>query len=325
MNEDLPMMDFPAIAYALRLYLQEAMDLLSQKLGIADPDISFDRDVQGRNATGIFDVYQFQNQTQILYVSPIALRLSKLSRIPTADLAGEIVDELYGLGEERYPEIKRYFNIKVAERGWIHWHLSDLAISAWLQRLVEGERGGRGKKEKIYSLTPPLPPTPPHSRLSQGVASQDSAIFAIQYAHARCCSLLRMAHREGAIALAEADPETTPTHWCIVSPKAIPWLTGEKKLRLVHPAERTLICSLFVLLDTLYCPLSSGRAIDWQKIALDLGQTFETFYSRCRIWGEVKTEDPSLSQARLGLFAATQPFLRLLLEDFLAVSAPLEL
>nr|WP_255512169.1 DALR anticodon-binding domain-containing protein [Planktothrix sp. FACHB-1355] len=306
------------------------MDLLSQKLGIADPDIGFDRDVQGWNATGTFDVYQFQDKTQILYVSPIALRLSKLSRIPTADLAGAIVDELYGLGEERYPEIKLYFTIKVAERGWIHWHLSDLAISAWLQGLVEGEglesqkskvksqkkkalgQGGRG--EKVASVLS-----------TEGVANQDSAIFTIQYAHARCCSLLRMAHREGAIALAEADAEMTPTHWCIVSPKPIPWLTGEKKLRLIHPAERTLISSLFVLLDTLYCPSSSGRAIDWQKIALDLGQTFETFYSRCRIWGEVKTEDPHLSQARLGLFAATQPFLRLLLEDFLAVSAPLEL
>jgi arginyl-tRNA synthetase len=52
---------------------------------------------------------------------------------------------------------------------------------------------------------------------------------------------------------------------------------------------------------------------------------FLTFYSQCRIWGEVKTATPQLAQARLGLILATQPLLHLLLQDLLGVPAPLEL
>nr|WP_275994409.1 DALR anticodon-binding domain-containing protein [Argonema antarcticum] len=232
--------------------------------------------------------------------------------------------------------------VKVVAPGLIHFQLSDLGISAWLQRLV-----GHGKS-KVKSLpcppcppcppplphspTPPLPhsPTPPlstqHSALStQYSALKESQLFAVQYAHARCCSLLRLAHREGAIALVEPDRDTSPARWSLVSPNPIPWLTSDKKLRLVHPAERALISHLFALQDNIYCPYPSGREINWEKTALTLSDLFETFYRRCRIWGEVKKEDLCLAQARLGLLVVTQTLLRLVLQDFLGVFAPLEL
>ncbi|XZN96275.1 MAG: DALR anticodon-binding domain-containing protein [Microcoleus sp.] len=67
------------------------------------------------------------------------------------------------------------------------------------------------------------------------------------------------------------------------------------------------------------------RAIDYFKLANSLSTAFQTFYSQCRIWGEVKRENLKLAQARLGLVLATQSLLRFILEELLNAVAPLEL
>ncbi|MCL1464384.1 DALR anticodon-binding domain-containing protein [Argonema galeatum] len=318
-NEGSPVAEYPAIKHLLLVWLQEAIDSIGQSLGIPAPHIPSDAVVENGVKAGTLALYQVKDETKILYVSSIALKLSKLWGIPILDLATAISEELSHSNVVQNTDSERYCMVEVIAPGLIHLQLSDLGISAWLQRLVGHGKSKvksqkskeKGDKEEIIA----------HSRLSH----PKSHIFAVQYAHARCCSLLRLAHREGAIALVEPDRDTSPAHWGLVSPNPIPWLTSDKKLRLVHPAERALICHLFALQDNLYCLYPLGREINWEKTALALSDLFETFYSRCRIWGEVKREDLCLAQARLGLLVVTQTLLRLVLQDFLGVSAPLEL
>lgn len=150
-------------------------------------------------------------------------------------------------------------------------------------------------------------------------------LFPIQYAHARCCSLLRLGHRQGLIELSDSDCQHP--NWQIIEPNPIPWLKDDPTMKscqgglwLQHPAERHLIDQLLESCDR----ISDPNLVNGVKIANTLSHAFETFYSTCRIWGEVKTQTPKLAQARLALVGVTQRVLRSLL-DRLGVMAPSEL
>ncbi|MBE8968905.1 glutamate acetyltransferase, partial [Nostocales cyanobacterium LEGE 12452] len=151
-----------------------------------------------------------------------------------------------------------------------------------------------------------------------------NSLFAVEYAHARCCSLVLLAHREGLIKLREPVPNTSPAYWDVISPNPLPWLNCDGILQLNHPDERRLIGELIQVVDNIECPDVSG-SVKWEKVALNLSQAFEKFWSNCRIWGEVKITSPELAQARLGLLMATQSVLKFVLEENLGVFAPLEL
>jgi arginyl-tRNA synthetase len=137
-----------------------------------------------------------------------------------------------------------------------------------------------------------------------------------------------MAHRDRIISIAQPDVATAPQIWSLAAPNPIPWIDDGDRLRLVHPAERSLISQLLTVLDNLY-PIFEVRnrekPINYFKLANSLSEAFQIFYSQCRIWGEVKIEQPKLAQARVGLILATQSFLRFLLENLLNAIAPLEL
>nr|WP_277922589.1 DALR anticodon-binding domain-containing protein [Coleofasciculus sp. FACHB-1120] len=142
-----------------------------------------------------------------------------------------------------------------------------------------------------------------------------SSLSKVQYIHARCCSLLRLGHREKIIQLKDSPALR------LIYPEPIPWLTADSKLQLVHPAERRLIAQLLGLLDE----LRDMNQPKWGKRAFDAAQAFETFYSECRIFGEVKTQTPHLAQARLGLVGGTRTILKFLLQHRLGILAPIEL
>jgi arginyl-tRNA synthetase len=134
-----------------------------------------------------------------------------------------------------------------------------------------------------------------------------------------------LAHWQGLIKLQDLDFKSLS--WQLVEPNPIPWLddqgtdTEQAVLRLVHPTERRLITEL---LD-FQAAISDSDQLSLVKLGNSLSKAFEQFYSSCRILGEVKTQNPRLAQARLGLVGITQAMLRSLLEDQLGVSAPVEL
>jgi len=288
-----------------------------------------------------------KNSVRVVYVSAIALKLAKTWQQTPQAIATQLAATLEPLC---YPD----FAVKVAPAGIIELEMTDAGLAVWLQRLAQ------------------IPLPVPESRIFSPVVSADR-LFPIQYSHARCCSLLRMAHRDRLISIAQPDVATAPQIWSLTAPNPIPWVDGGDRLRLVHPAEHNLISQLITVLDNLapiftncsekpvilfpvasellvaetrtqqsrvptqnnivgtrHCRLlypdgATGIDINYLKLANSLSAAFQTFYSQCRIWGEVKIETPKLAQARLGLVLATQSLLRFILEELLSVLAPLEL
>ncbi|MBD2726495.1 glutamate acetyltransferase [Nostoc sp. FACHB-892] len=256
-------------------------------------------------------LYKDRDDSRVLYISSVVLRLSKSQNRKTMELADAIASDLLKICDD-------VFSVQIVPPGWIHFELTDSTLATWLQSLIERSLGGAGEAGE-----PGEDERDEEDKANNQCAMSDS-LFAVQYAHARCCSLVLLAHREGLIKLREPVPNTSPAFWDVISPNPLPWLNGDGRLRLNHPNERRLIAELVKVVDNIECADIKG-SVKWEKVALSLSQAFENFWSNCRIWGEVKITSPELTQARLGLLMATQSVLRFVLEESLGIIAPLEL
>ncbi|QKQ72894.1 DALR anticodon-binding domain-containing protein [Nostoc sp. TCL240-02] len=258
-------------------------------------------------------LHKDRDENRVLYTSSVSLQLSKSQNRKPMELASAIASDLSRTCDD-------VFTIQIVPPGWIHFELTHSTLATWLQSLAvgslgeEGEIGGReqgageaGGEELLIIAPCPMP-----------------NLFAVQHAHARCCSLVLLAHREGLIQLKQPVTDASQGFWDVISPNPLPWLNCDETLRLNHPDELHLISELIQVLDNIECP-NISRSVKWEKVALNLSQAFENFWSNCRIWGEVKITLPELAQARLGLLMATQSVLRYVLEENLGVFAPLEL
>lgn len=222
------------------------------------------------------------NETErILYRCAIALKFAKPWQCQAIDLAERIA--------QRWRSSESDIEIEVVSPGWLQLTPSEGAIAAWLQQLVE-----------MPVLTLPNPDSP-------------GSAFPVQYAHARCCSLLRLGDREGLICLVPTDRNTNWALWHFVD--SIPWLAGEG-----HPAERALIAQIADTTDAIACDRGNG-----DKLARTLSQAFLNFDRHCCIFGKVATNAPEIGRSRLGLTLTVQAILRLLLEAKLSKPAPEEL
>ncbi len=240
-------------------------------------------------------VYAIKDLWPLRYQSAIALKLATLNPQHPTDIASEILPGL--LDSSQYGEIQ----ITITSSGLIEFQLTVQVIAAWLQQMTQT----------------PLS-TENLSFSSEGNLSE----FALQYSHARCCSLLRLAHRDRMITLAEPDFLTASPSGLFINPNPIPWLDCDGKLHFNHHTEHQLIWQLFTTLDA--CYTSFDQRV-WKNKADLLSQAFQAFYSQCRIWGEVKLKTPERSQARLGLIGVTQLILQFILQEKLNRIAPLEL
>ncbi|BAY75817.1 DALR anticodon binding domain-containing protein [Nostoc linckia NIES-25] len=265
-------------------------------------------------------LYKDRNNRKILYTSSVALQVSNSQNRKAMELASAIALHLSATCGD-------VFNVQIVPSGLIHFELTDSALAGWLQSLVE-RSGGVGKVGEAGGESIPNAQYPmPHSSLREAAptaALSTSAIFPIQHTHARCCSLVLLAHREALIKLKEPLANTNPSFWSLLSPNPIPWFDCDERLRLNHPDERRLISELVGMVDNIECPDVRG-SMKWGKAALTLSQAFENFWRNCRIWGEVKIMSPELAQARLGLLMATQSVLKFVLEEKLKIFAPPEL
>ncbi|QIZ70349.1 DALR anticodon-binding domain-containing protein [Oxynema aestuarii] len=223
-----------------------------------------------------------EDPQRLLYSCAIALPLAASEGADPRKIAEAIAAAFV-----RSPGGDLDFSIEAVGSGWLHLWPSDRAVAGQLQRLSEF----------------PWP-----NSVSQPIEGIRRDVFLLQYAHARCCSLLRMARRDGAIAYIEGED--------------FPWLDGAGRLNLCRRAEFEAIGALFASLDR--CARSGDRAAVL-KAATALSHRFLNFYRDCRIWGDIQAERPDLARSRLGLVAATRPVLKFLLEERLGVFAPEEL
>ena len=103
------------------------------------------------------------------------------------------------------------FRVEIGQPSWLDFYLLDSSFADWLQQLPQ----------RLCQLR--------QSPSSEFRENQDD-LFVLQYVHARCCSLLRLGHREGVIQLIE--PDYSESEW------QIPWLDSEGKFQLVEPSEK---------------------------------------------------------------------------------------
>ncbi|HUG94841.1 MAG TPA: arginine--tRNA ligase [Pleomorphomonadaceae bacterium] len=112
--------------------------------------------------------------------------------------------------------------------------------------------------------------------------SNENPVYYVQYAHARCSSILRQPAAE-----------------------ALPDSPGEATSRLTHPAEQALIRHLIRLPEVVADSATRRETHELPRYAMEVANLFSQFYRDCR----VLTDDASLSTARLGVVRATRQVL----------------
>lgn len=255
------------------------------------------------NTTIVRDLSK-QKLTEIVYRCAVALPLAPQFKLPSLEIAEELVRLLTIASYESPTTPYLEFNVRILPPGWIDLELSDRSLGNWLQVLVEKIPEERETGKERYG-----------KREIRG----EQNVFLFQYVHARCCSLLRLGHQEGLLELKEKP--FCELNWQIVKPNPLPWLDPEGNFQLTHPTERRLLVQLLIVVEE-FARLHQGN---WYKLAGNLSEAMLVFTAECRIWGEVKQQKPQLARARLGLIALVQWCLYKLLQEKLSILAIAEL
>ncbi len=127
--------------------------------------------------------------------------------------------------------------------------------------------------------------------------SSENPVYYVQYAHARCSSILRNA------TVAGLEPEA-----------------GMTSALLQHPAEQALIKHLLLLPDVVAEAADRRETHELTRYTLETAQLFSQFYRDCRVLSDEPAE-ADLSRARLALTDATRQVIANAL-GLLGISAP---
>jgi len=127
--------------------------------------------------------------------------------------------------------------------------------------------------------------------------SAENPVYYVQYAHARCASILRRAAEAG------------------LTPDA-----GDTPALLVHPSEQVLIRRLLAMPEVVADAADRRETHELTHYILEVAQLFSGFYRDCRVLPEDDAEIP-LSRARLALTDASRQVLANAL-GLLGISAP---
>jgi arginyl-tRNA synthetase len=127
--------------------------------------------------------------------------------------------------------------------------------------------------------------------------SSENPVYYVQYAHARCSSILRNAADAGVQAR-----------------------DAQASVQLQHPAEQALIKHLLLLPDVVADAAERRETHELTRYCLETAQLFSQFYRDCRVLSD-DPADAELSAARLALTDATRQVLANAL-GLLGISAP---
>lgn len=287
--------------------------------------------------------------SSLIYLSAVPHQISVYANICAANVADILAAQIFTqiskyksnhaffqLSVGLVADLLDHIDIQATPAGYLEFRVGEWAIAYWLNCLTQPTKALFISADLRFSPADslsksPLPKT--HSHLAK---RSHSNLFSIQYAHARCCSLLRLATQHQMIGLnCLADP--FQLQW--TQPTPVSWLTIDQQLCTNHAAERQLINQCFTVLDELPWlnnrpwqanPLhnSSQRRLHRDRIttlAQDLAQAFHTMHQQCQIWGALQNQGSDRLTAHLALILVTQKLLYGLLQIGLGVIAPAEL
>lgn len=238
-------------------------------------------------------VYRLKDIEQCTYRCSVALAMAKRLSVTPEEVANKVWRKLCQAQTDGEQVEGLRFQVRLVTGGWLELTLADPL--GWLGFVLEH---------------------PP-----QGVPSlvgQDQDLFSAQYAHARCCSLLRLAQSQNLVRFRAITN--------LGDDLSVPFLTMEVRDGSVeevfpNPQARKLLGTLMAVIDG-SDSLTTREAVKQVKA---LSQVMLEFYAHCRIWGEIQRDYPQLMQRRLALLAGVQIWLRWLLECRVGVVAPREL
>ena len=320
----------PTIAGAIATYLQ----LLTQQVYVPSPH-NYDNLATDSAPDGSWH-WQCKSSIRLVttspyqYVSTIAHRLAAKSSFNLLEICqnfAAIGDGGWGMGDDgTMPTSSVVLDGWYNEAGYIYVRVTAESIERWLSY--------------IHALPLKLALNP------HLITTTSMAV----YAHARCCSLLKLAMVEGLVVISDTwqivepifshERLTSTARTCCENP-----LEATTNHLFEHPTEQRLIQVLMRVLDSIYaqnvseqhdrdrCNLagtvhrSSGhrQSPKWSKLTLDLAQSWLDFYRDCRIFGDLANQNPRLAVARCGLSAIVRRYLQLLLENYLGIHAAIEL
>lgn len=255
-----------------------------------------------------------QDKNQFDYLSAVGVKLA--ARSPNSP--EKIVEQILTEWSTKFPESLQYFSISSISSGLLLWKIHDIFLAQWLQFLIKITLPSSQLLSSTFLLK------------SEQLKPSFSQLFPLQYTHARCCSLLRLADQENLINL-EINQKNLPSllpnsSQNLLNFSSIPWLNQRKILLFNHPLERHLIHYFLLILDRLapnnLSQISPQKVI---KIGHEFTQIFDQFYRKFPFFGDHKINFPQENQARLGLVLITQKLLHFILEDLLQIYAPLSL
>ncbi len=245
---------------------------------------------------------QVKQSHQTIYLAAIAFSLAKLYALPAPEIAQKLAARIAA------SNCSNLLQVQIVPSGLLNIVVGERAIAAWLQQLTQD--------------TSTL--TTPHSRpISSKYRCSPAEIFFFQYSHARCCSLVRLAHREAIIALKSPNPTSSPCLWQVQSPHPFPWLNSHQTLQLILPAEKQALFHLVATTDAITS--TDQNSPPWHKLARALSEAFGQFHSQCRIFDETRIDNLHLAQTRVGLAIAIHRLLHCLLAEYFNLETPLEL
>lgn len=250
----------------------------------------------------------------IAYLSAIPHQLARLQGEQAVAIAHQIqslasskqleaeMDEIHLTGLNT---LLQTIDLQVLPSGSLRFVFRDPAIAAWLD----------------FILISPLPIPSSVAPLSpKDLIGCDQRFFAIHHAHARCCSLLRLARSENCW---QDDQRSDTSISEIAVPQPISWLNSSDQLWTTLPAEQQLIRQLFITLD--FLDESSCSAQTALKLADQLSQRFFQVHQTMPLFGDIQTLPRDRLNAHLGLIKATQRLLYHLLETCLHIQPASEL
>jgi DALR anticodon binding domain len=209
-------------------------------------------------------------------------------------------------------------------KGCLYAEFSTESLTQWLQSLLT---------IRPYLQLERSNSKPP-STIANGI-SPDPALFELQYAHARCCSLLELGQKAQLIQL-------TNNNLSLSSPNPVPWQTSQGILQFQTESERQLLLELMqfpqslCLSGAIYGHLQSSEPgcqtpVSWplnnqvlQKHQV-WSQLFQSFYRECSVLGDVCTKKPELAQSRFASLILLKNLLEFWLLGLLRIEAPTEL
>ena len=280
-----------------------------------------------------------------LFRSPIALQIASQTQQPAMALGRQILSHFHQQFALTLPCSRTQAEpieaqLWLQSPGWIYIQCSERALATGLQPLLHNPptlialpwRQGSPSRSEMASL-------------STVEAFDSEQLFRCQYAHARCCTLLRLADQEHLLTLPISQP-SLGSAWNTGAPcPSVPWLNPHQQLYLQSPAEHALIHRLLQfpgslspqsqiwITDHRHCiPIQYTHPIPWPiptcllwRQAQAWSEHLLAFDRDCQIFGQVNTQTLALAQARLGLVCATQAVLAFILNTLLQVDAPIEL